>query len=125
MNDLSLIATRSKLLKANQVKPKRHKANTNAVMVYLDDDLLIRLDEFSRDHCKSKSSLAREALEARLSESPDNYVSGFNDGLNAAVMSIKDVDAFQIRFPSGKTFMDLLADEVAGMYRERPEKKED
>lgn len=119
MSNGNKIASRSKLLKANDLVPKKSRAvKTQAVMIYVSKDLLIKWEEFCYDRAKTKSALAREALEMRLNSSGNDYTSGFNAGLEAAADAISKVDAFKMSFPSGKTFADLMADEVALLYRE-------
>ena len=114
------IASRSELLKANNITPKkRGSVSSQPVMIYVDKDLLVKWDEFAYDKQKSKSAIAREALEIRLNGTGNDYTAGFNAGLEAAVDSVSKVEAFKMRFPSGKSFADLLADEVALLYREQ------
>lgn len=114
------IASRSKLLKANNATPKkRGLVSTQPVMIYVDKELLVKWEEFAYDKTKSKSAIAREALEARLNGKENDYTSGFNAGLSAAVDAVGKVEAFKMRFPSGKSFADLLVDEVAALYRDQ------
>lgn len=113
------IASRSRLLKANNAPKKRGLVSTQPVMIYVDKELLIKWEEFAYEKTKSKSSIAREALEARLNGKINDYTAGFNAGLSSAVDAVTNVEAFKMRFPSGKSFADLLADEVAVLYREQ------
>jgi hypothetical protein len=41
------------------------------------------------------------------------YLKGFNDGLNAATNVINSNQASQMRFPSGKSFGELINEEIA------------
>jgi len=53
-------------------------------------------------------------MEVRMAQ--DNpYLKGFNDGLSAATKVINDHQASQMRFPSGKSFGELINEEIANL----------
>ncbi|NBX51798.1 hypothetical protein EBT25_18125, partial [bacterium] len=69
------------------------------------------LTKYSKKAKIPMSQLAREAIALRIA--PGNpYVSGFNDGLKKAIALINANEAFQMTFPSGKSFAELINAEL-------------
>ena len=80
-------------------------------MVYLTPADIKRLQKFAKKNKVSSSQVMRDALDARLAvENP--YVLGFNAGLTKAIDSITNMQASQMRFPSGKSFAELVEEEL-------------
>ena len=40
------------------------------------------------------------------------YVSGFNDGLQEAISAVNNMQHAQMRFPSGKSFAEIVSDDL-------------
>jgi len=81
-------------------------------MTYLDDADYVKLKKFARTKKVTMARILREGLEVRMAQ--DNpYLKGFNDGLSAATKVINDHQASQMRFPSGKSFGELINEEIA------------
>jgi hypothetical protein len=80
-------------------------------MAYLLPSEISRLKKFSKQSKTPMSQIVREAVTARLaSENP--YIKGFNDGLTNAIETITNMQASQMRFPSGKSFAELVEEEL-------------
>jgi len=58
--------------------------------------------------------ILREGLDVRMAQ--DNpYLKGFNDGLTAATKVVNEHQASQMRFPSGKSFGEMMSVEIANL----------
>ena len=57
------------------------------------------------------SQIIREAIEARIS-SGDRYQTGYNSAINHAIEVVKNNKAAKMRFPSGKSFADLIVEDL-------------
>lgn len=87
-------------------------ANYKPFMTYLSPKDIIRLKKFSKSTRSPMSQIVREALDARLA-SGNPYTSGFNSGLQKAISVVGDIQAAQMRFPSGLSFAELVDAEVS------------
>jgi hypothetical protein len=89
--------------------------NYKPFMTYLSPKEYIDLKRFSKANKVAMSQLVREGVAARLSmENP--YSTGFNDGLKKAVEITKGLKASEMRFPSGKSFGELIEEAVIGQF---------
>ena len=80
-------------------------------MTYITDVDHARLRRLSKKTKKSMTHLVREAISTGLSQ--DNpYTSGFNDGLAKATTVVSELQVAQMRFPSGKSFAELIKEEL-------------
>lgn len=80
-------------------------------MAYIDEAQHSAMTKYSRKTQIPMSQLVREAIALRLA--PDNpYRSGFNDGLKQAMKVVSANKAAQMRFPSGKSFAELVNEEL-------------
>jgi hypothetical protein len=80
-------------------------------MTYMDDADYVKLKRFAKAKRVTMAKILREGLMVRMAE--DNpYMNGFNEGLNTAVKIIGEHQASQMRFPSGKSFGELMTDEI-------------
>ena len=84
-----------------------HSPRLKPFMAYLGDKEYVALKRFAKSQKMAMSSVVREAINARVA-SGDRYVAGFNDGLDAAIKSVNELPATQMRFPSGKSFAELI-----------------
>lgn len=92
-------------------------------MAYLEYPIYADLKKFSHKNDISMSRLVREAIVARIS-SGDRYVSGFNAGLEAAILAVNGNRAAKMRFPSGKSFADLVVSDIQSLkQKENPNEK--
>ncbi len=58
------------------------------------------------------AQILREGLNLRMA-SNNPYMKGFNDGLIAASNTVNQNPVFQMKFPSGQSFADLLTSEIS------------
>lgn len=80
-------------------------------MAYLEPEQHAALTKYSKKNHLPMSQLVREAIAIRIAPS-DPYRSGFNDGIKAAIEAVAANKASQMRFPSGKSFADLINEEL-------------
>jgi predicted DNA-binding protein len=80
-------------------------------MTYITDVDHARLRRLSKKTKKSMAHHVREAVTIGLSQ--DNpYTSGFNDGVAKAISVVSEMQVAQMRFPSGKSFAELIKEEL-------------
>jgi hypothetical protein len=84
-------------------------------ITYLTAEDHMRLKRFAKQKKLAMTQLVREGILIRLAEGSE-YVSGFNSGLNAAIETVKTNPAFQMKFPSGQSFEDLLINELSSKF---------
>jgi hypothetical protein len=80
-------------------------------MAYLDPGVYKDMKAFSKRKRTPMSQLMREAIHARIA-SGDVYTLAFNAGLKAAMKITLENKASQMRFPSGKTFGELVCEDI-------------
>lgn len=80
-------------------------------MAYFSQKDIIKLKRFSTKTKTPMAQIIREAVEARLSVG-NSYTSGFNAGVQKSIESVAKINAAQMRFPSGKSFAELVAEEL-------------
>ena len=81
-------------------------------MTYLDEDHHAALKKFAKAKKLTMAKLLREGLMMRMSEGHE-YINGFNDCLNQVESVLANNRAAQMRFPSGKSFADMMIDEIS------------
>lgn len=114
------IASRSKLLAVNAPEKKKPVLrNTHPVMIYLEHDLNVKWEEFAHMKRTSKSQIAREAIQSRINTKGDPFTSGYNTALEDVAEKLREVEAFQMKFPSGRSFADYADEALATLYREQ------
>lgn len=86
-------------------------ANFKPFMTYLHPRDILKLKKFSKASRSPMSQIVREAIDARL-VAGNPYTSGFNAGLKKAIAVVADIQAAQMRFPSGLSFAELVDTEV-------------
>ena len=87
-----------------------HMSKLKPFMTYMTETDHTSLRKFARAKKITMAQLIREGVAMRMSDG--TYASGFNDGIKAAIDSIGKLPAAQMRFPSGQSFADLVADEL-------------
>lgn len=80
-------------------------------MCYLDNEQYQRLRKFASKSKLSMTQVIREGVDVRIAKG-NPYVQGFNDGLAKAINLVEANKASQMRFPSGKSFGDLISEEI-------------
>ena len=89
-----------------------HSQKLKPVMAYIDEAQHTAMAKLSKKTKIPMSQLVREAINMRVS-SGNPYVNGFNDGLNKAISIVSANTASQMRFPSGKSFAELINEEIS------------
>lgn len=85
--------------------------NYKPFLAYLTPPEYAKLKKFAKAHKVPMSQIVREAITART-VSGDPYVKGFNDGLQEAMNAVNGMQHAQMRFPSGKSFAELVTDDL-------------
>lgn len=80
-------------------------------MAYFSQKDIIKLKRFSTKTKTPMAQIIREAVAARLTVG-DSYTSGFNAGVKKSIEAVSKITASQMRFPSGKSFAELVAEEL-------------
>jgi len=81
--------------------------NYKPFMAYFEPKEYQRLKKFSKDSKTPMSQILREAVAQRMSLN-NQYASGFNDAVESCIVTVNDLQAAQMRFPSGKSFAELV-----------------
>jgi len=89
-----------------------HSKKLKPFMAYIDESQHTAMAKLSKKTKIPMSQLVREAINMRVS-SGNPYVNGFNDGLNKAINIVSANTASQMRFPSGKSFAELINEEIS------------
>lgn len=96
--------------------------NYKPFLTYLQMADYVKLKKFSSRNKTSMTQVVREAVTARISVG-DPYVAGFNAGLQEAIDAVNAMKHAQMRFPSGKSFAELVSDEL--IVRQMKEQKDE
>jgi hypothetical protein len=79
-------------------------------MTYITEADHTSLRKFAKAKKITMAQLIREGVAMRMSDG--TYASGFNEGVKASIKTISNLPAAQMRFPSGQSFSELIADEL-------------
>ena len=90
-----------------------------AVLIYLPPELDVKLTKYAKVNEIPKTKVVEEAVNMRLSGEDDLFNKGFNEGLNEAMRITKNNAGAQMKFPSGKSFAELVCDDIANYIREK------
>jgi hypothetical protein len=90
------------------------------LMVYIDPVDRNKIQTYSKKEGINVSQLAREAFKMRMAGTEDPFNGGFNQGLNEAMRIARNTTGAKMMFPSGKSFADLVCDEIGKYLREKP-----
>lgn len=85
--------------------------NYKPFLTYLHHAEYAKLKKFATKNKTPMTQIVREAVTARISGG-NAYVSGFNDGLQEAINTVNAMKHAQMRFPSGKSFAELVSDDL-------------
>jgi len=80
-------------------------------MAYLENSQYMAMKKFSKQSMIPMSQLIREAIHMRISEG-DRYTAGYNRGVQDSIKTLKGNKVAKMRFPSGKTFGDVFAQDI-------------
>ena len=86
-------------------------------MAYIDESQHVNMMRLSKKTKIPMSQLVREAINMRVA-SGNPYVNGFNAGLNKAISIVSDNKAAQMRFPSGRSFAELVNEDITNARME-------
>lgn len=89
--------------------------NYRAFMAYMEEETINNLKKFSKRNRIPMARVVREAVTARISPG-DKYISGFNDGIRKAMIVVEENKATQMRFPSGKSFAELIKEDLENHF---------
>lgn len=82
-------------------------SNLKPFMAYLTFDQYARLKRFSSKNKVPMAQVIRESIDARIAED-DRYSHGYNTALQAAMRVVDENKAAKMRFPSGRSFAELV-----------------
>lgn len=88
------------------------------VMIYMHPSEADRLAEYAQKHGIPKTQVAREGISMRMSGEKEPYNEGFNNGLHEAMRITRSIEGAKMMFPSGKSFAQLVCDEIEKFLRE-------
>jgi hypothetical protein len=81
------------------------------VMTYLEQKDIIRLKAYAKKSKVPMAHVIRESLHSKFAKG-DPFSAGFNEGVNACIYKIHDIQGAQMRFPSGKSVAELIEEEL-------------
>lgn len=76
-------------------------------MAYLEEGQYARMRRFALKTRIPMSQLIREAIDMRIAQG-NPYTEGFNAGIDKAMSVVSANKAAEMRFPSGKSFAELI-----------------
>ena len=80
-------------------------------MTYLTYEQYARLKRFSAKNKVPMAQVIRESIDARIADG-DRYSHGYNTALHQAMRVVEENKAARMRFPSGKSFADLVNEDL-------------
>ena len=80
-------------------------------MAYIEEGQYAKMRRFSTKTRIPMSQFIREAIEMRIA-SGNPSIDGFNAGLEKAQRVVSDNKASEMRFPSGKSFAELINSDI-------------
>lgn len=92
-------------------------------MAYIEEDQYARMRKFSTKARLPMSHLIREAIDMRIAPNAP-YVDGFNAGLKKAMSVVAGNRAAEMRFPSGKSFAELINTDLEAVAMEKNDETE-
>lgn len=85
--------------------------NYKPFLAYLTPSEYAKLKKFSKANKLPMTQIVREAITARVATG-NPYIKGFNDGLEECIRAVNDMQHAKMRFPSGKSFAELVTDDL-------------
>jgi hypothetical protein len=80
-------------------------------MTYLTFEQYAKLKRFAAKNNTPMAQVIRESIDARIADG-DRYSHGYNTALKEAMRVVEDNKAAKMRFPSGKSFAELVNDDI-------------
>lgn len=102
--------------------PKSRFKSIVPLLVYLEPDQPMRLKLYAIDRSLSVSQVARDAFNAFISPQNDAFHNGYNTGIDAAIRIVKGTEGAKMMFPSGKSFGQLVCDQLMQFKRSKSTK---
>ena len=93
-------------------------------MAYLEEGQYARMRRFALKSRIPMSQLIREAIDMRIANG-NPYVDGFNAGIDKAMSVVSANKAAEMRFPSGKSFAELINSDLETTRMEKNEDEKD
>jgi hypothetical protein len=87
-------------------------------VVYFDHETHSRIKEFSDKNNISMNQLVREGVEQRMSKD-NSYVNGYNTAIKKTMIVVKKNNATKMRFPSGKSFAELINEDIQMLLKHK------
>ena len=87
------------------------KENYKPYMAYLTPTDINRIKKYAKKCKIPVAQVIREAVSVRMSDE-NPYIEGFNDGITKSIEAVANMQASQMRFPSGKSFAELVEGEL-------------
>lgn len=91
-------------------------SNLRPFFAYLSESQYAALKQFAKQTGVSMTHLIREGIDARLS-SGNLFLAGYNQGLQDAISAINQNNISKMTFPSGKTFGELIVEDISNLTR--------
>lgn len=85
--------------------------NYKPFLTYLEHREYAKLKKFAARNKMPMTQIVREAVTARISGG-NPYIDGFNAGIQEAIDAVNAMKHAQMRFPSGKSFAELVSDDL-------------
>ena len=85
--------------------------NYKQFMTYLSTGDIMRLKKAAKRLKTPMAQIIREAVAARMA-SGDPFTAGFNSGVAKCIETVQNMSVAQMRFPSGKSFAEVVKDEL-------------
>lgn len=87
--------------------------NYKPFLAYLTPSEYANLKKFAKTNKMPMTQVVRESITARVA-SGNPYIKGFNDGIEESIKAVDAMPHAQMRFPSGKSFAELVSDDLIG-----------
>jgi hypothetical protein len=81
------------------------------------------LKRFAAKNKMPMTQVIREAISAKIAG--DKYATAYNAGLKAAIVAVQQNKAAKMRFPSGKSFAELVVDDVNKLFLKESEDEQE
>jgi len=88
-------------------------------MIYLSPDDKKRMTNYAKVNKIPATQIAREGIRMRMEGDENPYNKGFNEGLNEAMRITRANQGAEMKFPSGKSFAQLVCDDIEKFMREK------
>jgi len=90
--------------------------NSHPLMIYMTLKQRAAVKIYARQERIPVSQLVREGIDMRMAPG-DRFNAGFNEGIKQAKEAAKNSKGGQMMFPSGKSFADIVCDDLNNLIR--------